>query len=133
MFLKTYGIIFMHFISWKLVFSCFFAKKISSFSKFQFFKFSINWTWFSTDQKSWIFRPKLTATFNSCSIPTQLVKICLTVLSIVARFLSTDRNLKFSNFLRVWQISFVLFHLFSLIALDPFYYNFFLTFYVSKL
>ena len=115
----------MHFISWKLVFSCFFAKKISSFSKFQFFKFSINWTWFSTDWKSWIFRPKLTAPFDSCSIPAQSIKICLIVLSIVARFLSTNWNSNFFNFLRVWQISFVLFHLFSLIALDPFYYNFF--------
>ena len=134
MFLKTLGIIFMHFISWKLVFSCFFAKKISSFSKFQFFKFSINWTWFSTDWKSWIFRPKLTAPFDSCSIPAQSIKICLIVLSIVARFLSTNWNSNFFNFLRVWQISFVLFHLFSLIALDPFYYNFFFfTFYVSKL
>ena len=84
----------------------FFRKKNSSFSKFQFFKFSINWTWFSTDWKSWIFRPKLTAPFDSCSILAQSIKICLTVLSIVARFLSTDWNSNFFNFLRVFSFSY---------------------------
>lgn len=68
------------------------------FAKFQVFQNFYFSTGSSTDWKSPEIRPKLTTSFNSYSIPTQLVKICLTVPSIATRFLSTDRNQIFQNF-----------------------------------
>ena len=67
-FLKTFGIIDMHFIEWNLV-----LKSVStenfSFSKkkkkFLSFQVSIGRTCFLTDWKSAVFRPKLIAWFDS--------------------------------------------------------------------
>ena len=70
MFLKTSGIIHIHFISWKLVLNCVSIENFKfSKKKLWIFMFSIDWTFFSTNQKMWIFRPKLIAN----SIPIRLL------------------------------------------------------------
>ena len=70
--------------------------KISKIRKF--FTGLIDQIWFSTDRKCPNFRSKLSAWFNWCLIDARLIEISQKSLLIDARFLTTDRNSKFSNF-----------------------------------
>ena len=93
-FLKTFGIIHMHFISWKLVLNCVFAEnfkfsKILSFNFFDQSKLSLD------KSKRVVFRPKLTISFDSYSIPFDQSK---SVFKIFRLPLNSSRLIEFQNF-----------------------------------
>ena len=125
MFLKTSGIICMHFISWKLVVSCFSAK-ISSFSKLQFLFSSFR----SIEPDSRLiekveFLGQLTAAFNSCSVSWNLYNYSFDRYSIPLDQLKFE-NFKFLRLDRsVLSYSLFLFDSSQFLLRKPFFFFFF--------
>ena len=91
-FLEFFGIIYMHFISWKVILNCVPVENFKFFKKFLVYMFSIDQICLSTDQKMWMLRPKPTTTFDSCSIPFNQSKL---VFKIFWSLLDSSRSIKF--------------------------------------